>query len=503
MTTLLALFLLTLLFSASFVPLVRLLGLSCGAIDSPGSRKVHSNPVPRCGGMAIFFAFMLGILVIFFLETRISEMMSLNKTMVTFLIGAVICFLIGLLDDFRQTDPWIKLSFQVLATTIAFLGGLHIAEGFFAGLGLPDYLVLACSYFLTVFWFVLFINAVNLIDGLDGLAGGIIFFTCMVMIIFLVMERDFLMAIYFVLLGGSVAGFLPYNFNNSFKTFMGDSGSYFLGYCVAGLAIMGSLKSQVGATMTIPLLAMGLPVFDTIIAPVRRFFRAKSPLKPDKDHLHHRLLARGFSTQRTVLVLYGITLCLSLAAIILVNLEDEQMGLFLVLTGAMAVVFASGLGYFGYMGWDKVQYWLLDLSFVAGMAKDRRRFLNLQVAIGDSTDIYHLWANICRALEELDMDFAEVHLFDGRVKCKSKKSANQVNSSFFHDSWSRNGFDNTDELCKENLFKLELPIQYNEMHLGEMWIVKDLNRSPINHYTLTRIEHMRRSVSNCLKKMSL
>jgi UDP-GlcNAc:undecaprenyl-phosphate GlcNAc-1-phosphate transferase len=261
--------------------------------------------------------------------------------------------------------------------------------------------------------------------------------------------------------------------------------------------------------MTIPLLALGLPVFETIFSPVRRFLLAKSPFKPDRDHLHHRLLAKGFTTRKAVLVLYGITLCLCIAAIVLVNLEDEQMGLFLVLAGAMAVVFASGIGYFGYMDRDKVHSWLSDLSFVTGMAKDRRRFLNLQVAIGESKSLAQLWGNISRALEELDMDFAEVNLLGSQAEGKKKrdvrgvKGASRENMLFFRKVWSRNGGVTEEELCKRNLFKLELPIHYNGSHLGEMWIVKDLNRAPINHYTLTRIEHMRRSVSNCLKKMDM
>ena len=221
------------------------MGVKFGAIDMPGERKVHSKPIPRCGGMAIFLAFILTLFIITLFMTDVSNKLVLDKKTSFFFIGMLIVFAVGLFDDFHRLSPKVKFFFQIIGASVAFYGGLRIESFSFFGLGFDFGIV---SYFVTVFWFVLFINAINLIDGLDGLAAGITFFASLVLTILSVVRNDYLMGMLFVALAGACLGFLRYNFNPA-SIFMGDGGSYFLGYAIAGLSIMGSIKSQVGAAM--------------------------------------------------------------------------------------------------------------------------------------------------------------------------------------------------------------------------------------------------------------
>ena len=492
MTTILFAFLATLLISLASGPLVRRVGLRLQAVDQPNERKVHQGIVPRIGGLGIFLAFFLGLLLVGLVGSRVTGQPFPGAERLPFLIGAALCFATGLWDDVRRLGPWQKFALQILAAGLAFWGGLRIH--FPLDLNLPLQLSVSLSFCVTVFWFLLFINAVNLIDGLDGLAGGVVLFTCLTMIIFLVLDREFSLALFFALLGGSVLGFLPYNFSDSLKMFLGDGGSYFLGYSVAGLAVMGSLKTQVGATVLIPLVAMGLPVFEAIVSPLRRFVLSRHPFKPDREHIHHRLLALGFSTRTVVIALYLATVVLCLASVVMVNLEDEQAGLFLILLGAAIVLFMRGAGCFGYIDMEKTRNWLRDVGFVTGLARDRRRFLALQIEVAESGNLDELWDAVCKAARELEMDFAEMRLKPGFVG-----SSRQGGGASFR--WSRDGFDLDATVPGSSLFKLELPLTVDRSHAGELWLLKDLDRSPINHYTLTRLEHLRRSISRSLRAM--
>lgn len=511
-------FLISLLFSLALSPLVRSLGQRLGALDKPNPRKVHQFLIPRMGGLGILLSFSLTLGGLFWISPEPWSRALEGSSLPLFMAGGLLCFTVGLVDDLRRLSPWSKLALQTLAGVLAYAGGLQI--NYF--LALPFSLDISSSIWLslpvTVFWYLLLINAVNLVDGLDGLAAGISLFTCAVMLIFLLFSGNTTLALLFSLLGGSVAGFLPYNFKQKGKMFLGDSGSYFLGYCIASFAILGSVKSQVGATLIVPLLVMGLPVFEALFSPIRRIILAQSPMQADNGHVHHRLLRMGFSMRKAVLLLYSLTLALALYSIVLINIKIQNVGLFLAILGVMVFIFMKMVGYFNYIDKEKCRSWLGDFSFVTGMSKDRRRFLNLQVAVTESNDLEQLWENICRALLELDMDFAEINLEGDQLSCRLQKGSaqsgnpglsNAENTNIqppeqfsLHKVWTQNGFLLDNHGCRRNLFKLELPLESESQHLGELWVIKDLSRSPINHYTLTRIEHLRRSISRALRQLS-
>jgi len=175
MTTILFSFAIALFFSLVLTPLAQKTGVIWGAMDMPAERKIHIHPTPRTGGLAIFLAFALSVLVTYGSDTMVSRQIVSNQQTLSLMIGGIICFLTGLVDDFRRVSAWIKLLLQILAATTAFVGGNSIA---LFDSGAPILVIGLLNYAVTVFWFILFINAVNLVDGLDGLAGGVTFFTC-------------------------------------------------------------------------------------------------------------------------------------------------------------------------------------------------------------------------------------------------------------------------------------------------------------------------------------
>lgn len=489
MTTILTIFIIALVLSLVFTPMARVLGRRFGAMDVPDTRKVHIEPIPRTGGLAVFAAFCSIMAITFLIPTDVARQLKFCTKCQCLLYGALICFGIGIIDDFKRLGPKVKLIFQIISASIAFYGGIRI-QGFM-GMFPIDFLPL--SYAITVFWFVFLINAVNLVDGLDGLAGGIVFFASLVMVILSLISGDYYTCIFFAALAGSVLGFLRYNFNPA-SIFLGDGGSYFLGYAIAGLSIIGSVKSQMSAALLIPLLALGVPLFDALLAPIRRFIVGKKMFDPDKSHIHHRLIEMGLSTKKVVWLIYMITIGLCIMAVVIVNIRDERAGLFLILLGAMAVMFIRKLGYFEYFASDKVIGWFRDVTDVAGLTNDRRSFLNLQIKLSHSRNLTELWHNMTVALEKLLFDQAEMELNNG-FKEHMEKNKECL-------SWARDGSCECEEWDRECMLRLELPLIDNgAKNFGRLKLFKDLRKNDISHYTLRRVEHLRGTLIDTLDKL--
>ena len=203
---------------------------------------MHTSTIPRSGGAVIFLSFFLTLFACSMLMTNVSNLLVWDDKILFGILGAVVVFSIGFYDDFHRLTPKVKFLFQIVATSLAFYSGLRIEA--FELFGLRVHFGIT-SYFITVFWFLLFINAVNLIDGLDGLAAGVGVFASIVMVLLGIMQSDYLTAMEFAALGGTLLGFLRYNFNPA-RIFLGDGGSYFIGYTIASLAILGSTKTRWG-----------------------------------------------------------------------------------------------------------------------------------------------------------------------------------------------------------------------------------------------------------------
>ena len=319
-----------------------------GAIDVPkDKRRMHTKKMPKFGGPAVI----LGLLVsMVYLITVMSIEGSINlfteqeygKKLLGVLLGIVIITITGILDDTKTLKWWQQLIGQVSAAIIVVLFGIkieHLNIPFLYKVGLSE----AFSSILTIFWIVGIINAINLIDGLDGLSSGIALISSIsLMIIFLMNESPMIATIIVTAMSGALVGFLPYNFSPA-KTFIGDTGSNFLGFILAVVSILGVAKTYTVAVIILPVIVLGLPIFDVIFAIVRRIAKGKSikaVFEPDKGHLHHRLVEKGFTQKQAVLILYGLSASLGMFAIILLD-----SGIWKALSFLLMIIAAVAIGY--------------------------------------------------------------------------------------------------------------------------------------------------------------
>ena len=300
------------LLSIFIVPAVIYFSQKKGLVDLPGGRKIHDHPVPRLGGVAVWLSTMLTFLFLIFLSYY-----PYGSLLSGILLGSSLMFLLGLIDDIYCLDAKFKLFIQLAVATIVYCLGIRI-EDVYLPFGISFHLGFL-SWFVTTAWIVGVSNAVNFIDGIDGLAGSIISISAVTLgIIAAGMSSSGMVSplIAFILAGAMLA-FLTYNFNPA-KIFMGDSGALFSGFLLATLSITGVM--QVNSTaMWIPVLVLSVPVFDITFASVRRIMKGKSPFVADAEHIHHRLLKAGFSQNKAVLFLTGVAVLSGAISVLLVN----------------------------------------------------------------------------------------------------------------------------------------------------------------------------------------
>lgn len=322
-------------FSCASTPLVKHLAIKWKAIDVPkDGRRMHKSPIPRLGGLAIIFGFVVSM-VCFGIMTR--EVISI-------LIGAMIIAIMGIVDDIKALDAKPKFLIQIIAAAIVVIGGDMKIKAFTnplmwlnsAYVIFPEWL----SVIISILWIVFITNSVNFIDGLDGLAAGVSAIMSVSLVFIATQLGEYYVAVIGVALMGACFGFLPYNFNPA-KIFMGDTGSTFLGFILASLSIIGVFKSYAVISFAVPLLIMGLPLFDALFAMIRRVSKGQSPMQADRGHLHHRLIDMGFSQKQSVFILYIISGILGLSAIVLA--ESGSLRAMLLLASVLVVILIGGL----------------------------------------------------------------------------------------------------------------------------------------------------------------
>ena len=313
-------------------PLVKTLAYKVGAIDVPkDNRRMHKVPIPRLGGLAIFLAFLLSALIF----------ADIDRQLQGILLGAVIIVVLGALDDVLALKALPKLIVQIIAAGVAVYHGCVIQfisnPNVFSN---ATYLNLGwLSVPITIIWIVAITNAVNFIDGLDGLAVGVSSISAAALIVIALMVAETNIAIILCALFGACLGFIPYNMNPA-KIFMGDSGSTFLGYILATLSITGLFKMYAIISFAVPFLILGLPIFDICFAFLRRIAHGQSPMQADRGHVHHRLIDMGFTQKQAVAIAYMLTAILGLAAVVLTSSGELKA---LILIGAVFVVGAIGI----------------------------------------------------------------------------------------------------------------------------------------------------------------
>lgn len=298
-----------LLISFIATPVVKSLAEKVGAVDVPkDGRRMHDHPIPRMGGLAIFLGFLLSTLVFVPLTTPLRGM----------LLGGVIIVVLGIIDDIHALPAMPKFIVQIIAALIAVLHGnvievLSNPNVFSAD---PYWVLGPWAIPISVIWIVAITNAVNLIDGLDGLAVGVATISSLTMLVIAMLVSDNMVALMMAALAGSCIGFLPYNHNPA-KIFMGDTGSTFLGFVLATVSIQGLFKFYTIISFAVPFLMLGLPLFDTCFAILRRVSKGQNPMSPDRSHVHHRLIDMGFNQKQAVAILYVISAILGLSAVVL------------------------------------------------------------------------------------------------------------------------------------------------------------------------------------------
>lgn len=337
MQTVLLPFIATFLLALALTPLVIKFAVKIGAMDVPkDERRVHKVAMPLMGGLAMYIALVIGMILF----------LPKDRKFIAILIGATLILISGIKDDIKGTTPKEKLVYQMLAAGIAIWGGINIdyvTNPF--GQGPPGFELGWLTIPITIFWIVGITNTLNLIDGLDGLAGGVAFISSFsFMLVAIKMDLGFI-GILAALVAGGCLGFLPYNFNPA-KIFMGDTGSLFLGYMLAVISIEGALKSVATIAMIIPIIILGVPIFDTTFAIFRRVSKGQSIMAADKSHLHHRLLEKGFSQKQTVLILYGISGVFGLFAVLVSKANSSQAVWMSAILFVVALFFAFRLGMF-------------------------------------------------------------------------------------------------------------------------------------------------------------
>ncbi len=340
----------TLVLSAVATPLVRFLSFKIGAVDNPNARRINKIPMPTAGGLAVFIAFSVSVLG--FLPGIIKHL-SVNGVYIHYVLPLVlaggIVIVTGLIDDIKELKPLPKLSGILIAATIIWLWTDFRFDDFKIPFGGPlIHFPSWVSFFLTVLWIVAITNAVNLIDGLDGLVSGVSIISLTTMGIvsyFFLHDSNIFLPLTIFILVVSIAGFLPYNYHPAI-IYLGDTGALFIGFMIGVLSLQG-LKNSTAVAVVTPMIILGVPITDTVVAIIRRHLSGKKFYEADRMHLHHRLLSMGLTHRGTVLVIYAISFIFSLTSLLL-NVSSRLGGVLLMVFLLLGVLILSEMvGIFG------------------------------------------------------------------------------------------------------------------------------------------------------------
>ncbi len=326
-------FLTALVVTFALTPLVKRFAIQIGAVDKPNARKVHHGMIPRLGGLAIYIGFI----------TALALTVGFPHDILGLVCGATVLVAVGIADDVWSLPAKVKLLGQIAAAAVFVIGfdiRIDWLEIPFAGY---IFLSSVISVPLTIFWIVGFVNTMNLIDGLDGLAAGISAIASVAIFLVAFQMGQWTCAAAMVAMAGSALAFLQYNFNPA-KIFMGDTGSMLLGYIIASVSIMGVMKSAATVVLIVPLVALGVPIMDTALAIVRRRLSGVPVFAPDKCHLHHRLLALGLTQKQVVLIMYAITAFFSCVALLVIRMNIVLGIVILAAVFAAFLLWAKKLG---------------------------------------------------------------------------------------------------------------------------------------------------------------
>jgi UDP-GlcNAc:undecaprenyl-phosphate/decaprenyl-phosphate GlcNAc-1-phosphate transferase len=454
MRTYLGLLFLSALFSLLTTIQVRKLGRRLRAFGKPhGNRQQAQTQIPRLGGLSIFLATLAawGVLLLVPNEVR-ARFLAQWRTVLTLLVPGTLVLLMGVYDDVRGATPKQKLAIEAIAAGMVWWAGFRIVSLPVLWYRIQSPLL---SFLLTVLWIVAVTNAFNLIDGLDGLAAGIAFFVAISVFVVSLLQSNHFACILAITLAGALLGFLRFNFAPA-TIYLGDSGSLFLGFFLATLAIHSSQKSSTLLALVVPFVAFGLPLMDTTLAVVRRFLSRRPLFTADQDHLHHRLLRQRLSPRVAVLLLYALAALFSLGSLLIVHSTGSLIALVAILAGAS-----------GWFLTSRIQYEeLSELNvYVARAVHSQRHVLANQILIRKASrqleaaaKLEESWRVLVSTLEALDFD---------EVSSDLPKWPNGRAPSL--PGWSRPGEDRS-----EDCWHVSIPLHAGERVVGELQLYREL-----------------------------
>lgn len=410
MRTYLVAFVLSLLTGLVLTRVLRDLARRLGLFDGGGGRKIHKQPIPRLGGVAVVLSMCLPLVGLAFWRNDISRELWMDQPLLISLLGGGgLLFVVGLLDDLRDMRAILKLLAQVAAGVIVYAAGIRIeaiSVPFFSPVQLG-----MLSLPATIFWMVLVTNAVNLIDGMDGLAGGVVVLAGGTLFIMSVIEDNVLSAVLLACVVGATMGFLAYNVNPA-TIFLGDAGSLTLGFLLALTAVHSSQKSYTLFSIVAAMMALGLPIFDLGLAVVRRFLSGQPIFRADQHHVHHRLLRMGLSQSQSVVVLFAGAIVLEGLALVFIYADDRLSALAIAALAPLIIVVVR------YLGYDRLILSARRARVLEGVeqaASEGTRSL-LQVRRSSTHDFAELWSRIEVVADELGLEQVRLEVTDPAVR---------------------------------------------------------------------------------------
>jgi len=396
----------SIIFCLILTPFIKTVSLKYKILKKPNHRTVHENPMPLLGGIAIVLA-VLSSIVSFYLIYKPEFIWSadFSKFIILFLSGLVILTL-GLLDDIKGVGPWGKFIVQIIAASIIWIFGIRL--DLLANYFESEILINIFSLFFTLFWMLSFTNAMNLIDGLDGLATGISSISFLSLGIISHINGNQILSLICIALAGATIGFLRYNFNPA-KIFLGDTGSLFLGFMLGGISLLGAFKTATISSIMIPTILMGLPVIDTGFSIIRRVLKNTSIFQGDKEHIHHKLLEMGFSHRRVVIILYSISVFFAFLALYLTFNSGRQTGFAVLIFSFISYLVFNKLGYKEYLK-------LLKYRFTANGDDEsvplEVKFFDLTAKLNMAKKPEDIWETASKLIDAIGFERSSLHFLD-------------------------------------------------------------------------------------------
>lgn len=480
------------LISAICSPIIRKVCQRKHLFDFPTSpRKIHTMPIPRLGGIAVYLSFFLPLFGIFITEGAVYDYFSQHLDVLgsLFLTGSLV-FAIGLYDDLRGATVSQKFAVQIAAAALIYFLGFKIQLISIPFVGSVPLGML--GFPVTILWIVGVTNAINFIDGIDGLACGVGFFSVSTIFILSLVLHHTLTAYFAAALAGGLFGFALYNFAPA-SIFMGDSGSLFTGFIIATISLQGSQKSSTAISLLIPTVALGVPIADTLLAIIRRIGNGHSPFTADKEHIHHRLLKLGLSSSQVTLVLYAVCSFLGMTALLMTAVKNQMLALMLIILSVMSI---GGLKMLGYT---------TDVIAINTLVKERihrkkqilerqRCAEHLLEEIRTAPDVFTLQKTIVTYFENMEFDLGIVEPVNDHMLRKMKATTGTLKFSWHSPRYEKH------EIPLEQIWVLSAPLKIGDQKYGAFRAGKYLAAGASFCENTVLIENLQNAIEYALTK---